>query len=46
LWVVVVTALLSAADYFRRFGVYLNPKVVALPSSAPAQKVHAGRKAG
>src|SRR5262252_9610049 len=24
LWVVVVTALVSAADYFRRFGMYLN----------------------
>jgi len=44
LWVVVVTALVSAADYFRRFGVYLNPKVVALPS--PPQKVHTSRKAG
>jgi CDP-diacylglycerol---glycerol-3-phosphate 3-phosphatidyltransferase len=27
LWVVVVTALLSAADYFRRFGGLLNPRV-------------------
>ena len=44
LWVVVVTALVSAADYFRRFGGFLNPKVVALPS-APA-KTHADRKAG
>ena len=29
LWVVVVTALVSAADYFRRFGLFLNPQVVA-----------------
>ena len=41
LWVVIVTALLSAADYFRRFGLFLNPKVVLLPPSA--SKV---RKAG
>ena len=27
LWVVVVTALVSAADYFRRFNVILNPRV-------------------
>jgi CDP-diacylglycerol--glycerol-3-phosphate 3-phosphatidyltransferase len=27
LWVVVVTALLSAADYFRRFGGLLGPRV-------------------
>jgi hypothetical protein len=44
LWVVVVTALVSAADYFRRFGMFLNPKVVPLPSSPP--KVHSSRKAG
>jgi phosphatidylglycerophosphate synthase len=44
LWVVVVTSLVSAADYFRRFGVFLNPKVVALPTAPP--KAHAGRKVG
>ena len=44
LWVVVVTALVSAADYFRRFGMYLNPKVVPLPSSAAAPR--ADRKVG
>src|SRR6185503_749702 len=44
LWVVVVTALVSAADYFRRFGMFLNPKVVPLPSSPP--KVQSSRKAG
>lgn len=27
LWFVVVTSVVSAADYFRRFGVFLNPKV-------------------
>ena len=27
LWVVVVTALASAADYFRRFSVVLSPRV-------------------
>ena len=43
LWVVVVTSLVSAADYFRRFGVFLNPKVVALPTVPPK---HAGRKVG
>ena len=26
LWVVVATALISAADYFRRFGKYLLPR--------------------
>jgi CDP-diacylglycerol--glycerol-3-phosphate 3-phosphatidyltransferase len=41
LWVVVVSALISAADYFRRFGVFLNPKVVPLPPSASK-----ARKAG
>lgn len=41
LWVVVVSALVSAADYFRRFGVFLNPKVVPLPPSASK-----ARKAG
>ena len=27
LWVVVVTALVSAADYFRRFNAFLSPRV-------------------
>jgi CDP-diacylglycerol--glycerol-3-phosphate 3-phosphatidyltransferase len=39
LWVVVVTALVSAADYFRRFGMYLNPKVVPLPAPPQSQNV-------
>src|SRR5215831_4474680 len=48
LWVVVVTALVSAIDYFRRFGMYLNPKVVPLPSSPPNVKSsrNDSRKAG
>jgi CDP-diacylglycerol--glycerol-3-phosphate 3-phosphatidyltransferase len=44
LWVVVVTALVSAADYFRRFSMFLNPKVVAL--RAAPRKARADRKAG
>lgn len=44
LWVVVVTALLSAADYFRRFGMFLNPKVVGM--SAPASKPRVDRRVG
>ena len=43
LWVVVVTALVSAADYFRRFGGLLNPRVadihVARDDRAPGRKV-------
>jgi len=48
LWVVVITALVSAADYFRRFGMFLNPKVVPLPSSPPNVKSsrNDSRKAG
>ena len=30
LWVVVVTALISAADYFRRFGDIINPRVAEI----------------
>ena len=30
LWVVVVTALMSAFDYFRRFNLVLNPRVAIL----------------
>jgi CDP-diacylglycerol--glycerol-3-phosphate 3-phosphatidyltransferase len=43
LWVVVVTALLSAADYFRRFGSFLTPRVAEVPA---APKAAAKRKAG
>lgn len=35
LWVVVLTALLSAADYFRRFGVFLFPKAADEPVERP-----------
>ncbi len=42
LWVVVVAALVSAVDYFRRFGTFLNPKVADLPRP----KVDRERKAG
>jgi CDP-diacylglycerol--glycerol-3-phosphate 3-phosphatidyltransferase len=31
LWVVVITALASAADYFRRFNVFFNPRVTPYP---------------
>ena len=34
LWVVVVTALVSAADYFRRFNAILSPRVAESPSRA------------
>ncbi len=38
LWVVVVAALVSAADYFRRFGAFLYPRAadVSTPPKAPA----------
>jgi CDP-diacylglycerol---glycerol-3-phosphate 3-phosphatidyltransferase len=31
LWVVVITALVSAADYFRRFNVSVNPRLTPFP---------------
>ena len=31
LWVVVITAILSAVDYFRRYNVFVNPRVTAYP---------------
>jgi CDP-diacylglycerol--glycerol-3-phosphate 3-phosphatidyltransferase len=38
LWVVVATSLLSAADYFRRFGALLSPRAADIPSAEkPAQ---------
>jgi CDP-diacylglycerol--glycerol-3-phosphate 3-phosphatidyltransferase len=43
LWVVVVTALVSAADYFRRFNLFLNPPRVADITRAREQRT--GRKA-
>lgn len=42
LWVVVVTALWSGFDYFRRFGMLLSPKVVDMRAAPPA--VRADRK--
>jgi len=35
LWVVVIAALVSAADYFRRFNLLLNPNVTARSSDLP-----------
>jgi CDP-diacylglycerol--glycerol-3-phosphate 3-phosphatidyltransferase len=43
LWVVVATALVSAADYFRRFNVIFNPRVADFNS---AREQHSERKAG
>jgi CDP-diacylglycerol--glycerol-3-phosphate 3-phosphatidyltransferase len=43
LWVVVVTALVSAADYFRRFNLLVNPQVADFSS---AREQRTGRKAG
>ena len=43
LWVVVVTALVSAADYFRRFNFFFVPRV---PSGKSNQIVNLDRKAG
>ena len=42
LWVVVVTALVSAADYFRRFNLVLNPRVTDISVA----RDHRDRKAG
>jgi CDP-diacylglycerol---glycerol-3-phosphate 3-phosphatidyltransferase len=43
LWVVVVTALVSAADYFRRFNTMMGPRVAEFP--AP-RETHPDRKVG
>ncbi len=43
LWVVIVTALASAFDYFRRFNVVLNPRVADF---AAARDQRSDRKAG
>ncbi len=43
LWVVVIAALVSAADYFRRFNLILNPRIADFPS---ARGEGTGRKAG
>jgi CDP-diacylglycerol---glycerol-3-phosphate 3-phosphatidyltransferase len=44
LWVVVVAALVSAIDYFRRFGMLLNPKAADFTSAR--SKIEQSRKAG
>jgi CDP-diacylglycerol---glycerol-3-phosphate 3-phosphatidyltransferase len=44
LWVAVVAALVSAADYFRRFNLFLGPRVADLP--APGQRRATDRKVG
>jgi len=44
LWVVVVTALVSAADYFRRFNAILSPRVSEFP--VPRDHRSSDRKAG
>ena len=43
LWVVLVTALVSAADYFRRFNLILNPHVADFTA---AREQRPGRKVG
>ena len=43
LWVVVVAALVSAADYFRRFNVVLSPRVADI---TVAREQRSDRKAG
>ena len=43
LWVVVIAALWSAADYFRRFGVFLSPRAADVSTSPKPQ---ANRKVG
>jgi hypothetical protein len=43
LWVVVIAALVSAADYFRRFNLILSPKVADF---AVARERRGDRKAG
>jgi len=44
LWVVVVTALVSAADYFRRFNTILSPRVSEFPVTR--ERRSPDRKAG
>jgi hypothetical protein len=43
LWVVLVSALVSAADYFRRFNLILSPRLTDFPV---AREPRADRKAG
>ena len=46
LWLVVIAALMSAADYFRRFNQFLNPRVADFHAARDAQsdRVRAMRK--
>ncbi len=44
LWVAVLTSLASAADYFRRFGVVLGPRVTPFPAAGSGRA--SDRKAG
>ena len=44
LWVAATTALISAADYFRRFNLFLGPRVADL--RAPGERRAADRKVG
>ena len=44
LWVAVLAALVSAADYFRRFNLFLGPRVADL--RAPGQRRASDRKVG
>jgi hypothetical protein len=46
LWVVVITSLVSAADYFRRFSSILSPKLtdVSASSTSSAANHQASRK--
>jgi CDP-diacylglycerol--glycerol-3-phosphate 3-phosphatidyltransferase len=43
LWIVVVTALVSAADYFRRFNVVLSPRIADI---TVARRQRSDRKVG
>ena len=46
LWVVVAAALVSAADYFRRFNAVLNPRVPDITVARTLQPSRTDRKAG
>jgi CDP-diacylglycerol---glycerol-3-phosphate 3-phosphatidyltransferase len=46
LWVVVAAALVSAADYFRRFNAVLNPRVADITVARSLQPSRTDRKAG
>jgi CDP-diacylglycerol--glycerol-3-phosphate 3-phosphatidyltransferase len=43
LWVVVVTAVVSAADYFRRFDLFLGPRAAATESAPAPRPISAAR---